>query len=119
MLVLMDTNACIYVIKRKVDLEDALERVFEGKVVVGVLSECILESKRLGLVEKKAFERFVEAFKPRVVEGGRGSVDGAVLRYATRSDCVVCTGDADLRRKLKEKGVRVLLFRPSGMLDFA
>lgn len=119
MLVLMDTNACIYVIKRRADLSEALERVFEGKVSLGVLKECVLESKRLGIAERRAFERFMEAFKPRVLEGGQRSVDGAVLSYAVRTDCVVCTGDADLRRKLKEKGVRVLLFKPSGMLEFA
>ena len=114
MLVLMDTNACIYVIKNRVDLMESLHNAVDSKVELAVLKESMLEAKRLALAEEKAFNRFVEAFKPRVVEGGRKSVDGAVIAYAVRSGCVVCTGDAALRKKLKEKGVSVLVFKKGG-----
>jgi len=117
LLVLMDTNACVYVIKEHVGLEDALERLFEEKVELAVLNECLLESKRLGFLEERAFGRFIEAFKPKIVEGGRRNVDGAVLAYAMKTGCVVCTGDIALRKKLKAKGIRVIVFKKGGSLE--
>jgi rRNA-processing protein FCF1 len=119
MLILMDTNACIYVIKNRVDLLESLENALEVKAEIAVLSECVLEAKRLGLAERKAFDRFVESFKPRIVQGGRKSVDGAILNYSSKTDCIVCTGDAALVKKLRGKGIRVLLFRKGGKLELS
>jgi len=117
--VLFDTNFLLVPIRFGVDVfaeaERVLNQVVEPAVTSGVLRE--LEQLRQGASPSFARELgFASglASRCRVIEHDLlegEAVDDSMVRLASEAGYVVATTDAELRRKLRGRGVRVLILR--------
>jgi len=117
--VILDTNFLFIPLKFKVDIFSELERLY------GVMPTCILTSvsmEELGYLKigaKSSFLkeiRFAErlAQKCKVVEveaKSKEKVDDLILRYAMETGFPVATNDAELRGKLRKKGLSNIYLR--------
>jgi rRNA-processing protein FCF1 len=123
--ILFDTNFLMIPLRFGVDVfeesERALNQLPEYYVTRSVLREIeVLKqgaspsfAKELGFAEKIA-ERC------RVLEvdaEGEETVDESILRIAVEKRLIVGTSDADLKRRLREAGVKVLVLRQKRYLE--
>jgi hypothetical protein len=112
MKVLLDTNFLLMPLKFRVDLFSEIARLVEGKPEYVVLSSSL---KELGSLGKADVVKKIVA-KTKLVEA-TGKVDEAIAEYAVRENAVVCTNDANLRKRLKALGVKTIFLRGKGHLE--
>ena len=123
--ILFDTNFLMIPIRFGVDIfeeaERALNQLPEYYVTRSVLREMELLkhgaspsfAKELGFAEKLA-----ERCSVLDVEAEDGeTVDESILRIAVEKRLIVGTTDADLKRRLREAGVKVLVLRQRRYLE--
>ena len=121
MRVLLDTNLLLLPHRHKVDVFAEIERLMIGKHTVCTFSTVLDELKAL----VDSTEDGVAAKVGLELVGGRGvevipssgDVDSAILEYAKNHDVIVATNDRELKRKLKEVGVKVIYMRGRSHLD--
>jgi hypothetical protein len=129
--VIIDTNMLLVPGQHKVDIFSALDRLLEEPYEIVLLEASLAELKRLAtgtgadaqaaklgllLVEHQRRRDFAAASGSmckalKSVPGSRKEhVDDAIVRIA-EDDTLVATNDAGLKRRLLEKGVRVIYLR--------
>lgn len=114
--VVPDTNALIYAIKHRIDIESLLKEMPEvGKIVIPncVIDELYGLSSRL--VEARAAAVLAQRF---TIEVSSGSGDECILSFANNSRAIVLTNDSELIKRLKEAGLRVLSIRAGKRIGF-
>ncbi|HSU73013.1 MAG TPA: PIN domain-containing protein [Candidatus Binatia bacterium] len=116
-----DTNFLIKCIEWKIDFFSEFERVCDFAYDV-VLLDCVLdELAAYGAEGGKKKETanvalLVLSKKPVKTVHAGGHADDALVKLATKHD-VVATQDQELKRRLKEKGVPVVVIREKGYLE--
>lgn len=123
--VVLDTNFLLVPIRFGVDVfieaERALNQIVEPAVTSGVLGE--LEQLRRGAAP--GFERELDfalslASRCRLIEHDLmegETVDDSLVRIASAGGYVVATTDAELKKKLRRSGVKVLILRQKRYLQ--
>ncbi|MDW8045347.1 MAG: hypothetical protein RMJ31_06210 [Nitrososphaerota archaeon] len=119
--VLLDTSFLIHIVSRPiVNFELLKERL--GKVEFVVLEDTLRELEDLcrsrSLSRARAARsalNYASKLMKVDVEGG-GSVDDKIVKFAIEKKAVVATLDNDLKRKLRERGIPVIILK-DGKVD--
>lgn len=123
--VLLDTNFLLVPIRFGVDVFAEAERVLNQLVEFAVTSGVLGEVERLRGEAQPGFRGELDfglkvASRCRVIdaepEEGE-TVDDSIVRLAASRGYVVATTDAELRRRLREVGVKVLYLRQKRYLQ--
>jgi len=121
----MDTNFLLIPFQFKIDIFTELEYVIGEPFTLTLSSKVWNElrslSKRVG--KAGAAARFalklLEARKMQVKPvQSKLSVDGWVFEYALENKAVVCTNDREIRKRLKEKRLKVIGLKTRSKLGF-
>lgn len=125
--VILDTNMLLVPGQFKVDIFSELERVLDDSYEIVILEGTLVELERIAQTasgEDKRAARLAQMLleherkKPRAgkckglktVPSSNPHVDDAILEIA-EDDCFVATNDQALKRRLLEKGVRVVYLK--------
>ncbi|MBN2335433.1 DNA-binding protein [Candidatus Bathyarchaeota archaeon] len=123
--VLFDTNFLLIPIRFGVDVFDEAKRVLNGLPEFTVTPGVLEEIEHLKRGAKLSFQRELE-FAARVAERcvvldadkrDDESVDDSILRVAVEKGFIVGTTDAELRKRLRAAGVKVLVLRQKRYLE--
>ena len=108
--IILDTNFLIDLIKFKVDLEDINILINEPYQLFS-LSSVVRELKNLSKNNKyaKGALRLLEFKKIKIIKS-EGDVDKFLLTLANKNT-IISTNDIKLKKKLKEKGMKVIYLR--------
>ena len=111
--VILDTNALLIPFKFKIDLEGELLRLL-GACEILVPSSVLDELKIIRVKHAKAAQKLAERF--RVITTLKKG-DESVLSLAKEMNAVVVTNDRELRKALKQSGIKVVFLRNKSYLD--
>jgi rRNA-processing protein FCF1 len=122
--ILLDTNFLIKCIEWKIDFIGELARVCDFTYTIGVLSNVMDELAAFGLqggkkkdVAKLAILILSKNGAQTIDSQVKGSADDALVAVADKKTDVVATQDQELKRRLKAKGVPVIIIREKGYLE--
>jgi hypothetical protein len=123
--VILDTNFLVDCLAWKVDFFTELDRIlpfaYELKVVDKTLDEfdkIIAIARDDSKIGAKLAKQLIAKKRIGVISTARkGYVDALILRLADK-DTVVATQDRELKRKLKAKGIPVIIIRQKKYLQF-
>ncbi len=121
MKVVLDTNFLLVPFAFKVDVFSQISSLVDAKAEYVVMYSCLGEINSLGLKDKIAAKAGLELAKKAgaaIVRGAGGKPDDDILDFAlkNRENCVVCTTDVELRRRLRDAGVRSICLRQRKVL---
>lgn len=106
MLVVLDTNFIMYCVAHKIDIQssisDALDTNFELAIIDATIDELTKLSDKIALKIAKNFIE-IKTKKDKIV-------DDLILDIVDKKT-IVATNDLGLRKKLKSKGIRILVVR--------
>ncbi len=111
--VILDTNALLMQFEFKIDLEDELTRllgVFEILIPSSVLDEL------KNIKDKNVKSALDLASRYKTIETEKKG-DKSIIFLAEKFKAVVVTNDRELRRRLKEVGIKVIYLRQKSFLD--
>ncbi len=116
--IILDTNFLMIPFQFKVDIISEIDRICDVKYSLCIIDLTLKELK--GIVEKqkgrnkdaaKLALKLIALKGFRLIKSGKvKDADSAILEIATK-DHVVCTQDMNLKRKLREKGIRIITLR--------
>ncbi|ACV24478.1 PIN domain-containing protein [Methanocaldococcus fervens] len=114
-----DTNFLIYVFKHGINFDYEIERAINSKFEIVILSsvkeelEKLLKSGNLKGKEKLAVNLALAKIKKyKLVDYSANYADEAILNYATENkNVIVATNDKELKEKLMENNVPVMVVR--------
>lgn len=110
--VILDTNALLMQFEFKIDLEGELFRIL-GAYEILIPSAVLNELKKIK--DKHAMPALKLAEGYRVIVSEKKG-DESILSLAKEIDAVVVTNDRDLRKRLKENGLRAIYLRQKSYL---
>lgn len=115
--IIIDTNFLLIPAQFGVDIFSEIERVCRFPHELAVMEGTILELEHLrdaGSAKEKREAKLalglLKSYKPKSVSMEGMDVDFAILRLA-KSGVIVATQDGELKRKLSEKGIALLVLR--------
>ncbi len=118
---MLDTNFLLLPYQFRVDIRKQIEELLEAPHEFIVPTGVISELRKLGKGKGKegAAARF--ALKMVGLMGAKkvrssGNVDGWIADYAAKEGAIVCTNDVELRHKLKNAGVKMIVLRSRSRL---
>ena len=111
MKIILDTNAILYSIKYKIDLFTELERICHFPYTI-----CIIDKTLEELKDKSALQLLKKKNVTLIKTSSSESVDNLILEYADK-DTIVITQDKALKKKLKEKNIKLIVIRQKKYLQ--
>ncbi|MFH0835706.1 MAG: hypothetical protein V1834_00925 [Candidatus Micrarchaeota archaeon] len=109
----MDTTALMALPGKRIDVKRLAQEKFEEKIEFVIPTACANELK----AKKRARAKTIlEYFNAETVETKAIKPDEAVMEAALKEKAFVLTNDAALKRRLKNKGVRVLTITKKNQL---
>ncbi len=121
--IVIDTNFLLIPWQFKVDIFTEIERVcrfpYELKIVEGTIGELQNLLEKGDSKEKKAAKfalSLVKQYKLGVIEADEGDVDSTIANLPKGT--IVATQDGGLKRRLKEKGLAVIVLRQQKYLQY-
>ena len=124
MLVILDSSMLMLPIEKKINITLELERIISSsfKIVVPriVLSELkkLEEQGKTSLKQKATFAQQLAKRFEILDSEIEGNADLELLNLAEKHGAVVATNDAELRLKLRSKGLSVISLRGDNRLEF-
>lgn len=118
--IILDTNFLIDLGRFGISI-DEIGMVISENYEMEIVSSSIAELKKIAATnaEESKFAKYalmiVDLRKMKILES-QETADKAILSFADK-ETVVATNDVDLRRKLKEKGVRCVYVRAKKKLE--
>ncbi|MFH1916123.1 MAG: PIN domain-containing protein [Nanoarchaeota archaeon] len=115
----IDTNFLLIPGRHKVDIFTGIERIIPKKGELVVFEESVRELEKIissptkKLADKNAAKLAILLIKQKslkMVGGSAKNADELLISCARRGD-YVATQDKELKKKLKEKGVRIIILR--------
>ncbi|BAB60007.1 hypothetical protein [Thermoplasma volcanium GSS1] len=105
--ILLDTNAIIYAIEKKIRLEDAVIEI--PGVSRPAVPYCVIR-ELYGLAKKNVTARIAYQYakKLEIIETDKYGDDG-VIEAAMKTGAMVLTNDERLSRRLRETGIKVAM----------
>ncbi len=123
--IIIDTNFLLIPYQFKVDIFSEINRVCPFSYELYIVDKTIQElekivNKQTGKNKKAAALGMIflgQRIKGRI-KAGELTVDEAILKQASKSKgCIVATQDAELKRKLKKKGVSLIVLKNKAYLE--
>lgn len=116
--VIPDTNFLIYLFKHRINFDYELSGVLNSSYEVVIL-ECIVEELKKLKKELKGSEKLSANLALKLIERYRISdydvgsyADEKIMNYAMENEnVVVCTNDKNLKRKLLEAGIPIIIIK--------
>ena len=108
MRLILDTNFLIHSITYRIDIIDELRRVLDFNYEIYILDKTIEELKKINSLESQIAQKLVTKFK--IIKTTKGYVDDILVNISTKND-VIATQDKILKKRLKEKNIKVLIIR--------
>lgn len=105
--VILDTNALMMIFQFKIDINRELERLL-GKVEIVIPSSVINELKKIGNWAARASLQYAERY--RILEVN-DSGDLSIANLAKQLNAYVLTNDRNLRKMLKNIGIKTIYLR--------
>ncbi len=126
--IILDTNFLLIPAQFKVDIFSEIRRICDFSCELAIVPETITEldgivsSKRSSLKDRKAAKlalKLMKAFKVKVLKNRKlfKRADEAILAIADKNSCVA-TQDRELKQRLREKAVRLIILRQKQYLKF-
>ncbi|MBU2589467.1 MAG: hypothetical protein KKA65_01955 [Nanoarchaeota archaeon] len=114
--VILDTNFIIYSLSFKIDLEAELNRIADFTYQISILKASIDELERL-INESKLFEKrlikialkYIEQKSLNIIDK-KGHVDDILVEMDPKTN-IIATQDKALKKRLKEKGFKIITIR--------
>ncbi len=107
--VILDTNFLLYIARYKIDVEVELAKILDEQFMVAILDKTFDE-----LSGKKDEQLAIQiAKKFAVLRAGSGNVDDIL---AEEENAIIATQDRGLKRRLKEKGLKIVVIRQKNHL---
>lgn len=116
--IILDTNFCTIPFQFKLDIFSEIERIVHEKYQVCILDKTLDELKNI--IEKQRGKNKVNAKlalqllkhkKVKIIKTkDEKYVDKLILDMVDK-DYIVCTQDKELKKKLKKKGIKVIIMR--------
>ncbi len=113
MKVIIDTNAILYSVKRKIDLFEAI-KIKYGHVPVIIPNLVLAELKALTKKAKSGADKDIAKLAIEILKTKKFSeiklkkeyADDAILRYAKDKDVVIITHDTQFQERLKQEKIK-------------
>jgi rRNA-processing protein FCF1 len=123
--IIFDTNFLLIPIRFGIDIFEESKNAVNQKVVFAVTPQILDEINKLKSKAKGSFmkelvfaEKIIEKCLILDEEVKDGElVDDSLVRIATTNDYIIATSDAELRRKLLDRNVDVLILRQKSYLE--
>jgi len=114
--ILLDTNFIIYALSFKIDLKQELDRITDFNYQISMLRASIDELERL-INESKLFEKRLIKLalkyigqKDLNIIDKKGHVDDLLVEMDPKTT-IIATQDKALKKRLKEKGFKIITIR--------
>ena len=125
--VLLDTNFLMSCFQFKVDIFSEIDRIIIAKYEIIVLDKTVEELENIVKNQKgkdkeaaKFALKLIENKKPIMIKTNNDKkTDDIILDYAIKEDYSVATQDKDLKRKLVNHGIEVIVLRKKKFLAIA
>jgi rRNA-processing protein FCF1 len=118
--IILDTNFLIDLGRFGIGI-DEIDRIMTENYEMQIVSSSVFELKKIAatVAEESKFAKYalmiMDLRKIKILETNE-SADAAILSFADK-DTIVATNDTELRKKLKEKGVRSIYVRAKKKLE--
>ncbi len=124
--ILLDTNFLLIPAEFRVDIFSELERLMDRSYTVYILDKSVEELQHIQQVQKgknreaakialQLINKQQKAKHLNIIAAGHGSVDDAIVELADK-DYIVGTQDRMLRRRLRQKNIKLLSLREKNHL---
>ena len=125
--VLLDTNFLMSCFQFKVDIFSEIDRIIIAKYEIIVLDKTVEELENIVKNQKgkdkeaaKFALKLIENKKPIMIKTNNDKkTDDIILDYAIKEGYLVATQDKDLKRKLINHGIEVIVLRKKKFLTIA
>lgn len=107
--VILDTNFLLYVARFKIDVEAELSRILNEQFMIAILDKTFDELK--GKKDEHLAVQLAKKFS--VLRAGSGEVDDIL---AEEKDAIIATQDKELKERLKQKGLKIVVIRQKNHL---
>lgn len=111
MKIILDTNIILYALRFKIDIFSELERICDFPYKI-----CILDKTLEELRDKTALELLKQKNVNIIKTSSSENVDDLIVKLADE-DTIVVTQDKELKKRLKQKKIRVLIIRKKKYLQ--
>lgn len=109
-MIILDTDFLVNSIKYKVDVISQIIYDYPTEKI-GIIDKTIDELKNVNNLNARAAIHLVKLKNLKIIKTKKDKiVDDLILDYVSEGD-IVCTQDLRLKRKLKEKNIKVLTIR--------
>ncbi|MBS3149956.1 hypothetical protein J4455_04685 [Candidatus Woesearchaeota archaeon] len=106
--VLIDTNFIVTCLKFKIDLFSEINRICDFNYELYTIDKTLDELKKL---KSKLSLQLIEKFNIKIIKTNENlDVDSLILKIADENT-IVATQDKELKKKLRIKGIKVLVIR--------
>ena len=125
--ILLDTNFLLVPYQFKVDIFSEIDRIIIAKYELIVLDKTVDELEKI-VKNQKGRDREAAKFALKIIENKKPIIikaksdkktDDVILDYAIKEDYSVATQDKDLKRKLINHGIEVIVLRKKKFLTIA
>ena len=116
MKILLDTNFLVTSIKFRIDFFSEIERICDFRYNLVIIDKTIGELKKINNIESKIALKLIKNKKVNIVKTKEGKVDDLILNIADK-DYIIATQDKELRRRLRDKNIRLLTIRQKKYLS--
>ena len=125
--ILLDTNFLLVPYQFKVDIFSEIDRIIIAKYELIVLDKTVDELEKI-VKNQKGRDREAAKFALKIIENKKPimikaksdkKTDDVILDYAIKEDYSVATQDKDLKRKLINHGIEVIVLRKKKFLTIA
>lgn len=123
--VVLDTNFLLVPFRFRIDILKELDYLVDYSHRFVVSEKTVEELKKIakavgkdGMAARLAL-KMLEANRERIeIVRSDSSVDDWIVAYAAEAGAIVCTNDAELRRRLRAKGIKVATLKSRSRVGF-
>jgi len=112
--IILDSNALIYSVKYKTDLDKQLSGIGFSRIIVPDCVAVELTGLSARVPEARAAVSIADRFESIPVTG---KCDSAIVDLAQRMDCAILTNDLEIVNNAKSKNLKVYSFKRKGIID--
>lgn len=124
---LLDTNFFLMPGQFGIDIFSEIERLVDGGFELITLESVADELKKLAKDGSKNSGKDKQAAnvglkfldKVKIIKSDIDNVDDAIVDFAAKNDCIVCTNDKELKKRVMELGEKVIFLRSKTHLEIA